>query len=213
MNPVNERLKEIGIVPVVVINDIEDALPLAEALVNGGLPCAEITFRTEAAARAIQIMSEAYPDLLVGAGTVLTKEQVDTAIESGAKFIVSPGLNPNIVSYVLEKGIPMVPGTCTPSDIERALELGLTEVKFFPAEASGGLNMIKALSGPYVNVSFMPTGGLNTSNVRDYLANPKIFCCGGTWIAKADLLKEKKFDEIERLVKEAAQIVKEVRNG
>lgn len=213
MNPVNERLKEIGIVPVVVINDAEDALPLAKALVNGGLPCAEVTFRTEAAAESIRIMSEAYPDLLVGAGTVLTKEQVDTAIESGAKFIVSPGLNPNIVSYVLEKGIPMVPGTCTPSDIERALELGLTEVKFFPAEASGGLNMIKALSGPYVNVSFMPTGGLNTDNVKDYLANPKIFCCGGTWIAKADLLKEKKFDEIERLVKEAAEIVKEVRNG
>ena len=213
MNPVNEKLKEIGIVPVVVINDVEDALPLAKALVEGGLPCAEVTFRTRAAADAIKIMSEAYPEMLVGAGTVLTKEQVDKAIESGSKFIVSPGLNPNIVSYVLEKGMPMVPGTCTPSDIERALELGLTEVKFFPAEASGGLNMIKALSGPYVSVSFMPTGGLNTSNVREYLANPKIFCCGGTWIAKENLLKEKKFDEIKKLAKEAADIVKEVRHG
>ena len=149
--------------------------------------------------------------MCVGAGTVLTKQQVDEAVASGSEFIVSPGLNPNIVTYVLEKGIPMLPGTCTPSDIERALELGLTQVKFFPAEPSGGLPMIKALAAPYVDVEFMPTGGINIQNVREYLSYKRIMCVGGTWMVKPQLIQEKRFDEIEKLAREAADIVKEVR--
>ncbi len=206
-----DQLGKIGIVPVVVINDVKDAVPLAKALVEGGLPCAEVTFRTEAAEEAIRQMVAAYPEMLVGAGTVLTKEQADRAIAAGSKFIVSPGLNPEVVEYVLSKGVPMTPGTCTPSDIEKALSLGLTEVKFFPAEPSGGLKMIKALAAPYVNVRFMPTGGIGPGNVREYLAYNKIFACGGSWMVKGDLIKEGKFDEIKALVKEAADIVKEVR--
>lgn len=211
MNEVIEKLKKTGIVPVVVIENEEDALPLARALCNGGLPCAEVTFRTSAAASAIRMIKEAYPQMCVGAGTVLTKQQVDEAVASGSEFIVSPGLNPNIVTYVLEKGIPMLPGTCTPSDIERALELGLTQVKFFPAEPSGGLPMIKALAAPYVDVEFMPTGGINIQNVREYLSYKRIMCVGGTWMVKPQLIQEKRFDEIEKLAREAADIVKEVR--
>ncbi len=211
MNEVIEKLKKTGIVPVVVIENEEDALPLARALCNGGLPCAEVTFRTSAAASAIRLIKEAYPQMCVGAGTVLTKQQVDEAVASGSEFIVSPGLNPNIVTYVLEKGIPMLPGTCTPSDIERALELGLTQVKFFPAEPSGGLPMIKALAAPYVDVEFMPTGGINIQNVREYLSYKRIMCVGGTWMVKPQLIQEKRFDEIEKLAREAADIVKEVR--
>ena len=211
MNEVIEKLKKTGIVPVVVIENEEDALPLARALCNGGIPCAEVTFRTSAAASAIRLIKEAYPQMCVGAGTVLTKQQVDEAVASGSEFIVSPGLNPNIVTYVLEKGIPMLPGTCTPSDIERALELGLTQVKFFPAEPSGGLPMIKALAAPYVDVEFMPTGGINIQNVREYLSYKRIMCVGGTWMVKPQLIQEKRFDEIEKLAREAADIVKEVR--
>ena len=211
MNEVIEKLKKTGIVPVVVIENEEDAIPLARALCNGGLPCAEVTFRTSAAASAICLIKEAYPQMCVGAGTVLTKQQVDEAVASGSEFIVSPGLNPNIVTYVLEKGIPMLPGTCTPSDIERALELGLTQVKFFPAEPSGGLPMIKALAAPYVDVEFMPTGGINIQNVREYLSYKRIMCVGGTWMVKPQLIQEKRFDEIEKLAREAADIVKEVR--
>lgn len=213
MSGLTEKLAEIGIVPVIVIEDAADALPLARALVEGGLPCAEVTFRTPAAAESLRIMLDAYPDMLAGAGTVLTKEQADRAMKSGARFIVSPDMNPDVVSYVLEKNMLMIPGTCTPSDVGRALSLGLTQVKFFPAEASGGMNMLKALAGPFPQVSFMPTGGLNRDNIRTYLSYEKVFCCGGTWIVKSDLLKEKRFDEIERLAREAAELVREVRYG
>ena len=206
-----ERLEKIGIVPVVVLENADDAIPLAKALMNGGLPCAEVTFRTDAAEESIKRISKEFPEMLMGAGTVLTTDQADRAIAAGAKFVVAPGLNPKVVKHVLSKNIPMCPGTCTPSDIEAALDLGLNIVKFFPAEPSGGLKMIKALGSAYVNVKFMPTGGINAENVRDYLAYSKIFACGGSWMVKGDLIKAGKFDEIEKLVREAVEIVKEVR--
>lgn len=211
MNEVLQQLNKIGIVPVVVLDRVEDALPLAEALMKGGLPCAEVTFRTAAAEEAIRQISKAYPEMLVGAGTVLTTEQADRAIDAGAKFIVSPGLNPKVTAYVLSKGVPMTPGVCTPTEIEAAMELGLDVVKFFPAEPAGGLPMIKALAGPYVGLKFMPTGGISASNVRDYLKYDKIVACGGSWMVKGDLIKAGKFDEIEKMVREAADIVKEIR--
>ena len=211
MNKVLEEIQKIGIVPVVVLDDEKDAKPLAKALVEGGLPCAEVTFRTKAAEESIRIMAKEYPQMLVGAGTVLTTEQVDRAIKAGAKFIVSPGLNPKIVSYCIEKGIPVTPGCQTPSDIEKALELGLDVVKFFPAEPAGGLPMIKALAAPYTEVMFMPTGGINPKNVVDYLKFDRILACGGSWMVKGDLVKEGKFDEITALVKEAAKIVSDSR--
>lgn len=206
-----EQFSKIGIIPVVVLDDAKDAEPLARALCEGGLPCAEVTFRTAAAAESIRIMSDKFPEMLVGAGTVLTTAQVDEAIACGAKFIVSPGLNPTVVQYCLDKGIPVTPGTQTPSDMEKAIELGLEVVKFFPAEPAGGLSMIKAVAAPYVGLRFMPTGGISAGNVRDYLAYDRIIACGGSWMVKGDLVKAGKFDEIKALVSEAAAIVREVR--
>ncbi len=203
MNEVVKQLSLIGIVPVIKIDDAKDAAPLAGALIRGGLPCAEVTFRTAAAKEAISIISKEYPEMIVGAGTVLTTAQVDDAIEAGAKFIVSPGLNPEIVKYCLEKGCPIVPGINNPSGIEQALSLGLDTVKFFPAEQSGGLNMIKAMAAPYGAVKFMPTGGVSPSNVCEYLANPKILCCGGSWMVKPEMIAAGDFDGIEALVREA----------
>ena len=211
MNDIVKQLSLIGIVPVIKIDRVEDAKPLAKALIEGGLPCAEVTFRTAAAEESIRVMSEDFPELLVGAGTVLTTEQVDRAVAAGAKFVVSPGLNPRIVKYCVEKGVIIVPGCANPSDIEQALENGLEVVKFFPAELLGGLKMIKALSGPYGNVKFMATGGISASNVREYLACDHIAACGGSWMVNGKLVKEGKFDEITALVKECADIVKEYR--
>lgn len=168
MNEVLEKIQKIGIVPVVVLNDAKDAAPLAKALCDGGLPCAEVTFRTDAAEESIRIMAEQFPNMLVGAGTVLTTDQVDRAVAAGAKFIVSPGLNPKIVRYCVEKNIPITPGTTNPSDIEQAIECGLEVVKFFPAEPAGGINMIKAMAAPYTNMKFMPTGGINTFGWKQY---------------------------------------------
>ena len=203
MNDVVKQLSLIGIVPVIKIDDAKDAAPLAKALIEGGLPCAEVTFRTAAAKEAIAIIAKEYPDMIVGAGTVLTKAQVDDAIEAGAKFIVSPGFNPEIVKYCQQKGCPIVPGINNPSGIEAALELGLKTVKFFPAEQSGGIEMIKAMSAPYGGVTFMPTGGVNPKNVNDYLAFPKILCCGGSWMVKSDMIAAGDFDGIKKLVREA----------
>ncbi len=211
MNEVLEKIQEIGIVPVVVLDDAKDAAPLAKALCEGGLPCAEVTFRTAAAEESIRIMSEQFPEMLVGAGTVLTTEQVDRAVAAGAKFIVSPGLNPRIVKYCVEKGILITPGCANPSDIEQALENGLDVVKFFPAEPAGGLKMIKAMAAPYVGVKFMPTGGINQNNVRDYLAYDRILACGGSWMVKGDLVAAGEFDKIKELAAEAVEIVKESR--
>jgi len=203
MNEVLTKIQSIGIVPVVVLNDAKDAAPLAKALCDGGLPCAEVTFRTAAAAESIKIMTEEYPEMLVGAGTVLTTEQVDRAIEAGAKFIVSPGLNPKVVKYCLDKQIPITPGVVTPGEVEKALELGLEVVKFFPAEAAGGLNMIKSMAAPYTNIKFMPTGGISAQNINEYLAFDKIIACGGSWMVNTALIKAGKFDEITALTKAA----------
>ena len=211
MTEMMQQLKKIGIIPVVVLNDVKDALPLAERLMKGGLPCAEVTFRTAAAEESIRQISKAFPDMIVGAGTVLTTEQADRAIDAGSKFIVSPGFNPKVTEYVLKKGVPMTPGVCTPTEIEAAMSLGLDVLKFFPAEPSGGLKMIKAVAAAYVNLQFMPTGGINADNVRDYLKYDRIVACGGSWMVSGALVKEGKFDEIENLVREAAGIVKEIR--
>ena len=208
---INEQFKEYGVVPVVVLNDAKDALPLAKALVEGGLACAEVTFRTDAAEESIRLMSEAYPEMLVGAGTVLTIDQVDRAVKAGAKFIVSPGFDPEIVDYCLENNIPVFPGCVTPSEVAQAVKRGLKVVKFFPAEQAGGIAMIKAMAAPYTMVKFMPTGGINTKNLADYLSCDKILCCGGSWMVKGDLVDAGDFDKIKELTKEAADIVKEIR--
>ena len=210
----NDTLKQIGatgIVPVVVLNKVAVAEPLAEALIKGGIPCAEVTFRTDAAEESIRAISKKFPDMFVGAGTVLTTEQVDRAIGAGAKFIVSPGLNPKVVEYCIKKGYPITPGIMTPTELEVALGFGLDVVKFFPAENAGGLKMIKAMSAPYTMMKFMPTGGINATNVRDYLACDKILACGGSWMVKGDLINAGNFAEIEKLTCEAAAIVKEIR--
>lgn len=205
MNPVIEEISKIGIVPVIALDDAKDAEPLAKALCKGGLPCAEVTFRTAAAEESIRIMSEKFPELLVGAGTVLTTEQVDRAVGAGAKFIVSPGLNPKVVAYCTSKNIPVVPGCSNPSDVEQAIELGLDVVKFFPAEAAGGLKMIKAMSAPYTSVKFMPTGGINADNVIEYLNFGKIVACGGSWMVSKDMIAAGEFDKIESLTRAAVE--------
>ena len=203
MNEVLKQIYNIGIVPVIALDDSKDAKPLAKALIDGGLPCAEVTFRTAAAEDSIRIMSENFPEMLVGAGTVLTTEQVDRAVNAGAKFIVSPGLNPEVVKYCVSKNIPVTPGCSNPSDVEQAIGLGLEVVKFFPAEAAGGISMIKAMAAPYTNLKFMPTGGINAKNINDYLSFNKIIACGGSWMVKSDLIKEGQFDTITKLSKEA----------
>lgn len=204
-NKMIKELYEIGLIPVIKIEDPADAVPLAKALIDGGLPAAEITFRTKCAAEAIRNITKTYPEMLVGAGTVLTTEQVDAAIAAGSKFLVSPGLNPKVTAYALSKGITMLPGCSNPSDIEAALELGLTTVKFFPAEAAGGLKMLKAMAAPYGQLTFMPTGGINADNLLDYLKFNKIIACGGSFMVKDDLVKEKKWDEITALTKNAVK--------
>ena len=203
MKSIEERFAELKVVPVVVLNDVKDAAPLAKALVEGGLPCAEVTFRTDAAAESIRIMTEAYPDMLVGAGTVLTTEQVDRAVEAGAKFIVSPGFDPEIVDYCIGKNVPVFPGCISPSEVAQAVKRGLKIVKFFPAEQAGGLAMIKSMAAPYNMLRFMPTGGINTKNLKEYLACDKILCCGGSWMVKGDMVEAGEFDKIQKLTKEA----------
>lgn len=211
MGTMEERFAALGVVPVVVLNDVKDALPLAQALVEGGLPCAEVTFRTDAAEESIRQMAEKYPDMLVGAGTVLTTDQVDRAVKAGAKFIVSPGFDPEIVDYCLDKDIPVFPGCITPSEVAQAVKRGLKVVKFFPAEQFGGVSTIKALAAPYTMVKFMPTGGVGTKNLKDYLECDKILCCGGSWMVKGDLVKAGEFDKIRELTKEAVELAKSIR--
>jgi 2-dehydro-3-deoxygluconokinase len=207
MESVFNRLKNIRLVPVVKIEDAEKALPLAQALRDGGLPCMEITFRTECAAKALRCITEAFPDMLVGAGTVLTPEQARQAAEAGAQFIVSPGLNPTVVRWCLEHGIPVIPGCATPSDMETALGFGLNVVKFFPAENEGGLGMIKALSAPYGQIRFMPTGGINEKNLSAYLANPNVLACGGSWMVREELIRSGDFEGIKKLCRRAAELI------
>ena len=211
MKDITERFEKLGVVPVVVLEDAKDAVPLATALVEGGLPCAEVTFRTEAAEESIRLMTEQFPEMLVGAGTVLTVEQVDAAVRTGAKFIVSPGFDAEIVDYCLKNEIPVFPGCISPSEVAQAVKRGLKVVKFFPAEPAGGISMIKAMAAPYTGLKFMPTGGINAKNLGEYLSCDKIVCCGGSWMVKGKLIAEGRFDEIEKLTREAAEIVKNIR--
>ena len=211
MKTLEEQFYDFAVVPVVVLEDAKDAVPLAEALVKGGLPCAEVTFRTDAAEESIRLMCEKYPEMLVGAGTVLTTEQVDRAVAAGAKFIVSPGFDAEIVDYCLEKEIPILPGCITPSEVAQAVKRGLKTVKFFPAEQAGGLPMIKAMAAPYTMLKFMPTGGISTKNLKDYLGFDKIICCGGSWMVKGDMIKNKEFDKIAEMTKEAVELAASVR--
>ncbi|HWT73733.1 MAG TPA: bifunctional 4-hydroxy-2-oxoglutarate aldolase/2-dehydro-3-deoxy-phosphogluconate aldolase [Mobilitalea sp.] len=210
MNPILERIKQYGIIPVVILEDAKAARPLAKALCEGGLPVAEITFRTQAAAEAIHIMSSEFPQMLIGAGTVLNSAQVDAAAEAGAGFIVSPGLNPRTVRYCIDKGILIIPGCATPSDVEQAIENRLEAVKFFPAEQAGGLPMIKAMAAPYGNMQFMPTGGINEANIKDYLSFSRVLACGGSWMVKNELIARGDYETITRLTREAVTIVKEI---
>lgn len=202
-----KKLQQFKVIPVIQINRLEHAVPLAKVLVENGLPVAEVTFRTDVAAQAIKAMKEAYPELCVGAGTVLTEQQVLLAKEVGSEFVVSPGLNPNTVRACQKIDMPIVPGVNNPSQVEQALELGLSFLKFFPAEASGGINMIKSLLAPYVDVSFMPTGGISKNNINDYLGLDRVVCCGGTWMVAPALIENEQWEEIARLVREAVNHV------
>lgn len=210
---VAEQIEKLGVVPVVVLNNVEDAVPLAKALVEGGLPCAEVTFRTEAAEESIRRIHEAYPDMLLIAGTVLTTEQVDRAVAAGATAIVAPGFDPEIVDYCISKNIEVMPGLVTPSEMAQAVKRGLTRVKFFPAEAAGGVKMIEAMCAAYTTVRVMPTGGISTKNLEQYLTSKKIFCCGGSWMVKGDMIKAGEFDKIKEMTAEAVALVKQIRNN
>ncbi len=201
MLTLEQKLQAIKVVPVIALNHVDQALPLAKVLMENGLPCAEVTFRTDAAAESMRIMRQAYPDMLIGAGTVLTTEQVDQAIEAGADFIVSPGLNPTTVKYCQQRGIAIVPGVNNPSLVEQAMTLGLKTLKFFPAEPSGGVAMLKSLSAVYP-ISFMPTGGISPNNISDYLALPSVIACGGTWMVPTALLDAHDWSAIGELIQQ-----------
>lgn len=203
-----KKIEDIKIVPVVVLNDAENAKPLAKALCEGGLPCAEVTFRTGAAEESIRIMHEAYPEMIIGAGTVLTTEQVERAVRAGASFIVSPGFDPEIVDYCIEKSIPVFPGCITPSEIAQAVKRGLKVVKFFPAEQFGGVDTIKALAAPYVGLKFMPTGGINAGNIKDYLECKSVIACGGSWMVKGNIIEAKEFERIKEMTITAVSLAK-----
>lgn len=206
-----ERAQQLGIIPVVAIPKSEYALPLAEALLAGGLPCAEITFRTAAAAESIAQIKQRFPELLLGAGTVLTTAQVDAALNAGAEFIVSPGSNPATITYCQQKGITIFPGVCTPTEIEMNLEQGIDVMKFFPAEPAGGVKFLKAICAPYKDVRFIPTGGIDAKNIGDYLAIPQVVACGGSWMVKPELMTENNFAEVQRLAAEAVNLIKTIR--
>ncbi len=211
MSDITQKIGEIGIIPVVAIDDAATAVSLGQALLDGGLPCAEITFRTAAAADAIQKMSVAHPDILVGAGTVLTIEQAKAAKASGARFIVTPGFDAAVVDWCLANGMPITPGVMTPTDINQALTKGLNILKFFPAEAAGGVKALKAIGGPYVGVKFIPTGGINVNNLADYRSLPMVHACGGSFMVEKKLIAAGEFDRIRELAETAVAIVRSVR--
>lgn len=208
-----DRLREFRLVPVLVVDDAADAAPLANALAEGGLPCAEVTFRTAQAAEAIRRMREAQPDMLVGAGTVLTPEQAAQARDAGARFVVSPGLNPVVVDYCLEQGIPVFPGVCTPTEVEAALQRGLRVLKFFPAEPAGGTTYLKAISAPYSMVEFIPTGGIDATKLPSYLALDNVVACGGSWMAPAARIQSREFDWIREETARAVQTIQQTLRG
>ena len=207
MSATVEALKSLKIIPVIVVDKAEDIIPLGKALVDNGLPVAEITLRTAAGIEAIRLLRESQPEMLIGAGTVLNGDQAKQAMEAGASFIVSPGFNPNTVKACQALGIEIIPGVNNPSTIEAALEMGLSNLKFFPAEPSGGVKMLKALTAPYVGVKFMPTGGVSPSNIHDYLAIPEVVGCGGSWMVDKKLINEGKWDELGRMIREAVAAV------
>ena len=212
MNELQKKISEIGIVPVIKLNNpTRDAKPLADALCAGGVPVAEVTFRAAGAADAIRIMRVSHPEMLVGAGTVLTNAQVDEAVEAGASFIVTPGLDVDIVKYCQEKGVTIFPGCTTPTDYHAAYKLGLEVLKFFPAEQSGGLDKIKAMAAPFPMFKVMPTGGVSLKNLATYAASPVICACGGSYMVTADLIENGKWDEITELCRKSVEIVKEAR--
>ena len=213
MTEMNERISRIGVVPVIKLNHPErDAAELGKALCAGGVPVAEVTFRAAGAEIAIKRMKEANPDMIVGAGTVTNTEQIDKVIEAGGEFIVSPGFDPELVAYAQKKNIPIFPGCTTASEYHQALKFGLELIKFFPAEQSGGLAKIKALSAPFPMFKVMPTGGISLKNLKDYLSCPVIAACGGSYMVTADLIDNRKWDEITELCKKSREIVKEVRS-
>ena len=212
MHVVLEELGNIGIVPVIKIDETEKAVPLAKALLAGGISCVEITFRTAEGEQAIRQITQAMPQMLVGAGTVLTPDQVDRAIDAGARFVVSPGFNPKVVAHSISKMIPIAPGCSTPTDIEQAIEFGLDVVKFFPAEQAGGLEYIKAVSAPYPTIRFMPTGGINVGNITKYIAFDRVLACGGSWMASADLINAGEFEKITMLSREVVQSIQDIRS-
>lgn len=213
MNEIMEKIGRIGIVPVVAIEDAADAVPLGQALLDGGLPCAEITFRTAAAADAIKAMSTAFPDIMVGAGTVLTVAQAEQAKAAGVKFIVTPGFDAAVVDWCLANDMPITPGVMTPTDINQALAKGLTLLKFFPAEVAGGIKALKAIGGPYVGVKFIPTGGINANNLADYLSVPSVHACGGSFMVKKQLIADGQFETIKEMAQAAVNIVKAARSA
>ncbi|WP_417880524.1 bifunctional 4-hydroxy-2-oxoglutarate aldolase/2-dehydro-3-deoxy-phosphogluconate aldolase [Vibrio sp.] len=207
MSTLNTTLTNLKVIPVIAIDRAEDIIPLGKALTETGLPAAEITFRSKAAAEAIRLLRETQPDMLIGAGTILTKEQVIEAKDAGASFIVSPGFNPNTVKACREYDIPIIPGVNNPSTIEAALEMGLNTVKFFPAEASGGINMVKSLLAPYGNLLIMPTGGINPQNINQYLAIPGVICCGGSWMVDPQLINNGEWEKINELIREVIALI------
>lgn len=206
MNPIFEKLERVGMIPVIKLEDTSKAAALADALMRGGIPVAEVTFRAAGADHVIRQIRQACPDMAVGAGTVLTVEQAKVAIDAGALYIVAPGLNPKVVSYCQEQGVPVIPGCATPSEIEQALEMGLEVVKFFPAEQLGGLATIKALCGPYSNIRFIPTGGINLDNLTQYLTHPRIVACGGTFMVKTEMIDSGDWDGIVALCRRAMEV-------
>ena len=208
-----DRLQELAIIPVVSISKLEYALPLAESLLEGGLPCAEITFRTAAAAESISQVRVRFPEILLGAGTVLTVEQAESAAEAGAQFIVSPGTNPPVVQFCLSNSMMVFPGVCTPTEIEMALSHGIDVLKFFPAEPMGGVKFLKSISAPYGRVRFIPTGGIDAENLAAYLAFDRVLACGGSWMVKPELINSGDFDRIRELVTEAVGMVKDLREN
>ncbi|PSU59385.1 bifunctional 4-hydroxy-2-oxoglutarate aldolase/2-dehydro-3-deoxy-phosphogluconate aldolase [Photobacterium phosphoreum] len=205
-----DRLRALRVMPVIQIENAADAVPLAKVLVENGLPAAEITFRTAAAAESIRLIRAAYPQIILCAGTVLTIEQVDAAIAAGADFVISPGFNPSTVTYCLENNIKMIPGVNNPSLVEQALELGVSALKFFPAEASGGINMLKSLVGPYSQIQLMPTGGVTPLNLGEYLAIPQVIACGGTWIAPTRAIANHEWDLIAGNVREVRAMIDQI---
>lgn len=206
-----QKMRDFGVVPVVAINRAEDAIHLGQALLDGGLPCTEITFRTAAAEEAIKRIASELPEILLGAGTVLNVEQAERAVSAGARFIVSPGFDEEVVSWCLRQDVVVTPGVTTPTEINMALHHGLSILKFFPAEVMGGVKTLKAISAPYVNVKFIPTGGVNLENLADYLRLPSVHACGGSWLVKRSLIDAGDFGEITRRVKEALEVVQETR--